>query len=233
MAARRWGERGSDEEEAGDRHEGSWYRGWRWRWQSQCPSARTGSRRVRSTTRGSSSLLCTERAGERNAQRRAGEGGGLARGEGGRGEGVQGGKAHEGRRNARGGAEEEEEEDSRWKANGQTGHRKGGNEMRRVCSPVPRRAFALARSLARVRAGYAARCSSSRAIRVLARRSARLLFSSLPAPRLSHFPRLSVLTPSFSLSPLVPSSLSARVLVAHNAPSVSRRIPAERLQRDE
>lgn len=184
--------------EAGDRHGGSWYRGWRWRWQSQCPSARTGSRRVRSTTRGSSSLLCTERAGERNAQRRAGEGRGLARGEGGRGEGVQGGGPT--REEETRGAEEEEEEDSRWKANGQTGHRKGGNEMRRVCSPVPRRAFALARSLARVRAGYA-RCLSSRAIRVLARRSARLLFSSLPAPRLSHFPRLSVLIPSFSLSP--------------------------------
>lgn len=158
-----------------------------------------GHGELRSTTRGSSSLLCTERAGERNAQRRAGEGRGLARGEGGRGEGVQGGRPTR-EEETRGGAEEEEE-DSRWKANGQTGHRKGGNEMRRVCSPVPRRAFALARSLARVRAGYTARCSSSRAIRVLARRSARLLFSSPPAPRLSHFPRLSVLTPSFSLSP--------------------------------
>lgn len=34
-------------EEAGDRGRGGgWYRGWRWRWQSQCPSTRTGSRRV-------------------------------------------------------------------------------------------------------------------------------------------------------------------------------------------
>lgn len=103
-----------------------------------------GHGELRSTTRGSSSLLCTERAGERNAQRRAGEGRGLARGEGGRGEGVQGGRPT--REEETRGAEEEE--DSRWKANGQTGHRKGGNEMRRVCSPVPRRAFALARSLA-------------------------------------------------------------------------------------
>lgn len=107
-----------------------------------------GHGELRSTTRGSSSLLCTERAGERNAQRWAGEGRGLARGEGGRGEGVQGGRPTR-EEETRGGAEqEEEEEDSRWKANGQTGHRKGGNEMRRVCSPVPRRAFALARSLA-------------------------------------------------------------------------------------
>lgn len=155
-----------------------------------------GHGELRSTTRGSSSLLCTERAGERNAQRRAGEGRGLARGGGRKGRRGPGGGRPTREEETRGA----EEEDSRWKANGQTGHRKGGNEMRRVCSPVPRRAFAFARSLARVRAGYA-RCSSSRAIRVLARRSARLLFSSLPAPRLSHFPRLSVLIPSFSLSP--------------------------------
>lgn len=40
------GTRGKQQEEeaTGYRDGGSWYRGWRW--QSQCPSARTGSRRV-------------------------------------------------------------------------------------------------------------------------------------------------------------------------------------------
>lgn len=149
---RRWrhvgGARGSDEVEAGDRHGGSWYRGWRWRWQSQCPSARTGSRRV--AVNDPRQLLFTLHRASRRAKRATAGGGGkgaLARGEGGRGKGVQGGgpTREEETRGA------EEEEDSRWKANGQTGHRKGGNEMRRVCSPVPRRAFALARSLARSR----------------------------------------------------------------------------------
>lgn len=43
------GGRDDEEEEkktAGNRDGRSWYRGWRWRWQSQCPSTRTGSRRV-------------------------------------------------------------------------------------------------------------------------------------------------------------------------------------------
>lgn len=42
------GTRGKQQEEVvtGYRDGGSWYRGWRWRWQSQCPSTRTGSRRV-------------------------------------------------------------------------------------------------------------------------------------------------------------------------------------------
>lgn len=147
---RRWrhvgGARGSDEEEAGDRHGGSWYRGWRWRWQSQCPSARTGSRRV--AVNDLRQLLFTLHRASRRAKRATAGGGG---------KGAREGRGRKGRRGpggrptreeeTRGGAEEEEE-DSRWKANGQTGHRKGGNEMRRVCSPVPRRAFALARSLA-------------------------------------------------------------------------------------
>lgn len=77
----RWWHVGGDKRKTaggeGDEDGGSWYRGWRWRWQSQCPIALAlGHGELRPTTQGSS-LLCTERARERNVQ-----GGGGARGRG-------------------------------------------------------------------------------------------------------------------------------------------------------
>lgn len=128
------------EDTAGQGRGGSWYRGWRWRWQSQCPSARTGSRRVAANDpRHNSSLLCTERARERNARARAREG------RQGDGKGAAGGRPT--REEARGG------QDSRWKADGRRRRRKGGNEMRSVFSSSvpPASARANARDTSRTR----------------------------------------------------------------------------------
>lgn len=68
-----------------------------------------GHGKLRPTTQGSSSLLCTERAEERNAQGRRREMAG-----------------------PRGGRSARRREDSTWKTDGPRGHRKGENEMKSV-----------------------------------------------------------------------------------------------------
>lgn len=151
------GARGKEEEEeeaAGDRHGGSWYRGWRWRWQSQCPSARTGSRRVAVNDPRQLLFAQSEQESETRSGRRAG-GGGKGAAPGGRVEGAKrveenervGGGGRPTREEARGGrggggGGGGEEEDSRWKADGRTSHRKGENEMKSVFSGSSSRARA-------------------------------------------------------------------------------------------
>lgn len=110
------GTRGKEEEEeTGNRDEGSWYRGWRWRWQSQCPSARTGSRRVAAND--PRQFFTLHRASKR-AKRAVGGGGGAT------GREVVGPTKEE----ARG------REDSRWKADERRRYGKGENEMKSVFS---------------------------------------------------------------------------------------------------
>lgn len=90
--------------------EGSWYRGWRWRWQSQCPTARTGSRRVAAND---PRQFFTLHRASRRAKRA--EGGGT------RGRGPMREEARRG-------------EDSRWKADERRWYGKGENEMKSVFS---------------------------------------------------------------------------------------------------
>lgn len=124
MSAGTGGRKGEEERDGG----GSWYRGWRWRWQSQCPSTRTGSRQVAAND--PRQLLFTLHRASRRAKR-AGWGRGRRETAG-----PREGKKREGKRIV-----------GTWKADGPRSRRKGENEMKSARSSVPRRARARTRDV--------------------------------------------------------------------------------------